>query len=183
MHFATAFSSAASTEELEAKSLSGLAREWASRPVQRMRHALGDAFFLHLGGIEGTRQSQGFLRTLSYEPGANEAAGSVLAGGCVYAVRATGRCPFPNFVSIGRTRNNDVVLPDLSISKFHAYLRPENGHYTIQDAGSQNGTWVAGQRLTTKQSTILLPQVSFRLGALDLTYLDAAELHAFLARV
>lgn len=182
MQPATAFSFSPATEE-ETMSLSALAPEWCARPVERMRMALGDAFLLHLGSLDGARQPLGFLRTMSVEHGDGVATGGLLAGGNVYAVRATGRCPFPNFVSIGRTRNNDVVLPDISVSKFHAYLRPENGRYKIQDAGSQNGTWVKGERLSAKESVALEPGLALRLGGLELTYLDASGLHEILCRV
>jgi len=147
-----------------------------------MRHALGDAFFMQLRAQGEEVPTQGFLRTVNYEgSAAND--GGLLSEGKIYAVRPTGRCPFPNFVSIGRTRNNDVVLPDLSISKFHAFLRPDHGCYKIQDAGSQNGTWIGDQRMTGKEALAMVPGLVLRLGAVQLTYLDAAGLHQVLRRV
>ena len=47
-----------------------------------------------------------------------------------------------SFVSVGRTPNNDVQFLDPSISRFHAYLRESQGRWTVQDAGSANGTEV-----------------------------------------
>src|SRR5262245_17679595 len=55
-------------------------------------------------------------------------------------VKAKGN-PYPDRVSIGRARNCDVVIRDLSISKLHAHLRDEGGgRRSIVDLGSQNGT-------------------------------------------
>ncbi len=50
---------------------------------------------------------------------------------------------------VGRSDQNDIVLSDASkaVSRFHAELRVENGHFTIVDLNSQNGTWVAGRRV------------------------------------
>jgi predicted component of type VI protein secretion system len=50
---------------------------------------------------------------------------------------------------IGRAPENDVVLPDANkgVSRAHAELRLENGHYVIVDLQSQNGTWLNGERV------------------------------------
>jgi ABC-type multidrug transport system ATPase subunit len=51
---------------------------------------------------------------------------------------------------IGRANGNDMVVPDLSVSRYHAELRKTaGGGYEIVDLGSHNGTYVAGQRITT----------------------------------
>ena len=52
-------------------------------------------------------------------------------------------------LQIGRGRDNDVVLPDplKGVSRIHAELRFENGHYVVVDLQSQNGTWVNGRRV------------------------------------
>jgi ABC-type multidrug transport system ATPase subunit len=51
---------------------------------------------------------------------------------------------------IGRANGNDMVVPDLSVSRFHAELRKTaGGGYEIVDLGSHNGTYVAGQRIST----------------------------------
>jgi hypothetical protein len=50
---------------------------------------------------------------------------------------------------IGRGAGNDIVLPDArkGVSRAHAELRFEDGHYVIVDLQSQNGTWLNGQRV------------------------------------
>src|SRR3954470_14582290 len=51
-------------------------------------------------------------------------------------------------VSIGRAPDNDVVLPDLTVSARHAVLdRAGDGSYVITDLGSSNGTFVNGARV------------------------------------
>ncbi len=47
-------------------------------------------------------------------------------------------------VTIGRMSSNDVVLSDQNVSRKHAELRHEGGHWLIVDLGSTNGTSVNG---------------------------------------
>ena len=52
-------------------------------------------------------------------------------------------------VRIGRNAQNDIVLedPDRTVSRFHAEVRLEDGHYVLVDLGSQNGTWSEARRV------------------------------------
>lgn len=52
-------------------------------------------------------------------------------------------------IRIGRSRDNDVVLDHLSVSRHHAELRLDHGHWIVTDLDSANGTFVNGQRITT----------------------------------
>jgi hypothetical protein len=67
----------------------------------------------------------------------------------VLAVRKV-HSTFPSMITVGRTRNNDVVIADALISKFHAFFRLVDDHHELADAGSQNGTRINDQTLTPK---------------------------------
>jgi len=55
---------------------------------------------------------------------------------------------------IGRATDNEVVVSDLSVSRYHAELRRSSrGGYEITDLASHNGTFVNGQRVTTSPVT------------------------------
>ncbi|WP_071289324.1 FHA domain-containing protein [Mycolicibacterium llatzerense] len=44
----------------------------------------------------------------------------------------------------GRHPDSDIVLDDISVSRYHAHVRWHNGEYWIADVGSLNGTYVNG---------------------------------------
>ena len=49
---------------------------------------------------------------------------------------------------IGRALDNDIVVGDASVSRHHASIEYRNEGFMLRDLGSQNGTWVADQRVT-----------------------------------
>jgi hypothetical protein len=87
-----------------------------------------------------------------------------------------------HLVTIGRAPENDVVIPDRSVSRFHAFLKREGGGYRLQDAGSTNGTEVNCAPVAAKghgPPSALKPGDTVRFGQLDFTFVDAAGLRAF----
>jgi ABC transport system ATP-binding/permease protein len=66
-------------------------------------------------------------------------------------LRPTSRTPLPTKkLRIGRTPDNDLVLPDLDVSRHHAELRRSpKGTFEIVDLGSHNGTFVNGRRVSS----------------------------------
>jgi hypothetical protein len=51
--------------------------------------------------------------------------------------------------TIGRGRANDIVLPDVSVSRRHAVLRREGSGYVVVDRASGNGTRINGRSIHT----------------------------------
>ena len=54
---------------------------------------------------------------------------------------------------IGRASDNDVVVSDLSVSRYHAELRKTGRGYEIVDLASHNGTFLNGQWVTAAPVT------------------------------
>jgi pSer/pThr/pTyr-binding forkhead associated (FHA) protein len=48
---------------------------------------------------------------------------------------------------LGKGPRNDIVIADPAVSTFHAVIEANLGVFTINDAGSRNGTYVGGERL------------------------------------
>ena len=53
-----------------------------------------------------------------------------------------------DIVSIGRSRDNDLFIENLAVSRNHARIRRENDRYFISDLNSANGTFVNGNQVT-----------------------------------
>lgn len=50
-------------------------------------------------------------------------------------------------IRIGRMRENELVINNLSVSRFHAKLEQTEQGFALQDLGSENGLWVNGRRV------------------------------------
>ncbi|MDX2681173.1 FHA domain-containing protein [Streptomyces sp. NY05-11A] len=48
---------------------------------------------------------------------------------------------------VGRDPRSDIVIDDTRVSWHHAVLRPDGGHWTIEDEHSTNGTYADGRRV------------------------------------
>ncbi len=82
-------------------------------------------------------------------------------------------------ISIGRMEDNDVVLEDPLVSRYHAFLFREDEHFVIEDLGSANGTFVNDVRIDTSRA--LHDGDVIGLGDVLLVF-EASEAHAPSAR-
>jgi hypothetical protein len=142
----------------------------------------GNAFLLftakRLDGPESTNSTKLLLDDGNDEPAGRTAGLAVVA----YPLRPRDPSKGP-VVTLGRQPNQDVVIPDMSVSRFHAFAKPApDGAIVLQDAGSTNGTTVNGQSVLTAKAgppTRLKPGDNVRLGHLELTFTDARALREF----
>jgi len=99
----------------------------------------------------------------------------------VFPIRKTERSIIARFYSVGQTRNNDIVIRDVTVSKFHAFFQDaEDGKgFVLQDARSTNGTFVNDDRVP-QQGAGEPVRVStgdvIRFGGVELSFLSASEL-------
>ncbi|HTI14948.1 MAG TPA: FHA domain-containing protein [Dictyobacter sp.] len=95
-------------------------------------------------------------RTVVRAPGAGAMPGAAVIGmvrveegkevGRIYEIRK-------DSFSIGRSRESDIFLEDLAVSRLHASIvNMGNGSYALKDEGSANGTKVNGQLLNKFQT-------------------------------
>lgn len=90
-------------------------------------------------------------------------------------------------ITIGRAADNDITVPDLVVSRYHAELRiPGDGRYEIRDLGSHNGTFVNGQRigspvLLRQNDTVGVGHALFRLVGEELReFIDTGDVSVIL---
>ncbi|MCH7706061.1 MAG: FHA domain-containing protein [Chloroflexi bacterium] len=72
---------------------------------------------------------------------------------------------------IGRGSENDVVVDDPAVSREHATISFENGHYVVEDAGSSGGTIVEGT--AAGGQTILSSGSTLQLGETELVFMQS----------
>ena len=128
--------------------------DWSAIVASRGREAFVAAyahpFLLALSGLDAP---QGPARTIRME-GGPELINAIMAerrrmkaegkdkdrGPVVLPVKKV-QTTFPSMITIGRAKNNDIIIPDALVSKFHAFFRQlDDGEWGIADAGSANGT-------------------------------------------
>jgi Protein of unknown function (DUF3662)/FHA domain len=68
----------------------------------------------------------------------------------------------PTGVTIGRSRQCDVVLDDPNVSRQHAEIRPRGGSWVLTDLGSTNGSSINGRRLAGPE--VLRPGDELQIG-------------------
>ncbi|MBI5511708.1 MAG: FHA domain-containing protein [Deltaproteobacteria bacterium] len=137
----------------------------------------GRAFFLHHGALGDLRPARRGQPTVLVD-GEPPAAGAVRLDFLVFPIRTSSKTNSPGFVSIGRTENNDIVINDVSVSKFHAFCRLNgDGSVVILDSGSSNGTFVndiAVPRHGSGEPVHLSTGDTVRLGTVRLSFLPHA---------
>lgn len=90
---------------------------------------------------------------------------------------------FGRGITLGRTGNNDVVLHDGTVSRFHAWFQREtDGRYILMDAGSKNGSFVAGVRLIPRRPAPVPDGTHVRFGQVELTFYLSSGFSKLLAR-
>jgi hypothetical protein len=74
----------------------------------------------------------------------------------------------PAGVTLGRSRQCDVVLSDPNVSRQHAEIRPRGGEWVLTDLGSTNGSLVNGRRIDG--SEVIHPGDELELGTSVITF-------------
>jgi hypothetical protein len=88
--------------------------------------------------------------------------------------------PFSHMITVGRTANNDVVLDDVTVSRFQAYFRCDHAGWWICDAGSKNGSMLNDARLDARKELAIRSGSRVRFGDVEATFYVAPDLYAFM---
>jgi hypothetical protein len=74
----------------------------------------------------------------------------------------------PTGVTLGRSRECDIVLNDPNISRAHAEIRPRGGSWVLSDLGSTNGSCLNGTRI--ERPEVLKPGDEVELGTTTIRF-------------
>ncbi|MBZ4371812.1 FHA domain-containing protein [Corallococcus interemptor] len=90
---------------------------------------------------------------------------------------------FGRGITVGRTGNNDVVLDDGSVSRFHAWFSRDAGDtgFLLTDAGSKNGSYVTGSRLLARKPMAVEDGMRLRFGQVEVSFYTAGGFARLLA--
>ena len=173
-------------------SRSGLPIEWFREDAERLsadefesRHA---SAFLLLSATSLKQPKSGSATEVNLlDLGEADEAGERTAGLSVqvFPIRAATNS-LTHLVTVGRTPRNDLTIPDISVSRFHAFFRrTPDDRIQLHDAGSSNGTTVNGLSVCTKETgppTDLETGDNVRFGQIDVTFLNAEALRSFVLK-
>jgi len=56
-------------------------------------------------------------------------------------------------ISIGREKNADIFLDDVTVSRQHALIKRDKSIYRVSDAGSLNGTYLNAKLVRSEELT------------------------------
>ncbi len=73
----------------------------------------------------------------------------VPAGVPLLSAVKTDRNAYPH-VAVGRSPQNDIMIDQASVSRFHADIRWSEGVYSVRDAKSRNGTTLNGAKVVAQ---------------------------------
>ena len=94
----------------------------------------------------------------------------------IYPLVKKPNAPFADMITVGRTENNDIVLKDITVSRFHAFFRQRGEEWLVCDAGSKNGTMLRGAALAPRKELPVGSSDAVRLGDIATTFYTAHDL-------
>jgi hypothetical protein len=130
-------------------------------------------------GLELEASEDGVPHTLA-GPGPGEPGGS--GSRAVLSLRSGGLSFLPlrkrpgssdsmEVLTVGRSRDSDVLLVDASISKLHARFTLKEGAWWLADANSRNGTFMNFRPVPADEGLLLRDRAVLKFGSLSCTVL------------
>jgi len=166
-----------------ARKLQDFVKDCLVLDAEKFNERHGDAFLVHHGTIDQVQEhaTEGPSKTLAVE-GRQKKTGPFIPKGdfWVIPVRRKGReSTLTGFISVGRNEGNDVVVPDQSISLFHALFRKtHDDRILLRDAGSTNGTYINDKKVPVQlqgEPVEVESGAQVRFGSVKFTFLRIDE--------
>lgn len=77
-----------------------------------------------------------------------------------------------DLIRVGRSTDADIFLDDVTVSRRHAEFHRKEGHYTLVDVGSLNGTYLNGERI---EQSKLVRGDEVQIGKFKLVFLTGVD--------
>ncbi|HOX47018.1 MAG TPA: FHA domain-containing protein [Myxococcota bacterium] len=157
-----------------------------SEEAFKARH--GDLFFLHNGPLGKLNPAEEGQKTLAIE-GRATSPGVPMNPSQDFVVFRVPPAPegTRDLIWIGRSEENELVIPDASVSAIHAFLRVDpSGRVLMHDSGSRNGSQVDDEPVPSPgmgPPAEIASGARVVLGEVKLTFLHAAEFQELVKRL
>jgi hypothetical protein len=136
---------------------------------------LGEANLLEAKGVAKT--ASGFKTMI---PGVTTASNTPRPLQVFELAKRPGANAFSHMITVGRAHNNDVVIPDAAVSKFHLSFTQREGVWNVTDS-STHGTWIGATKLEKGLGTRIESGVTLSLArAVLVRFLSPEDLFAYL---
>lgn len=170
------------SDQSGARKLQDFVKDCLVQDADAFQERHGDAFLVHHGPIEAIQESTaGPSKTLAVE-GKQKAKAPFIPKGDFWVIpvhRKGKESTLTGFISVGRNEGNDVVVPDQSISLFHALFRKtKDDLMLLRDAGSTNGTFVNDKPVPVQlqgEPVEVASGARVRFGSVKFTFLRVTE--------
>jgi pSer/pThr/pTyr-binding forkhead associated (FHA) protein len=106
--------------------------------------------------------------TICHDSNVGRRLSRIRSAGTTYIVFQGRRIPLVGRITLGRDKDNDIVLEDRLVSRHHAVIQKIGEEYFLEDLDSTNGTLVNGQRVP--------PRLFVRLSLTDTVLIGRTEL-------
>jgi hypothetical protein len=139
--------------------------------------------FVLVGSLAGGDEGKWSFSTHSIPPGdadAVDARAFDLDRSLVWPL-AKRTSTFAGTILLGRASSNDVCVDHTSVSKLHARARLGRDSFFIEDAGSRNGTYVEGMKISGEAE--VCPGDMLRLGSCTLRVYGSERFCALMRRI
>ena len=134
--------------------------------------AYGKAFLVHHGPIGKLKEPIKKKKTLAAEGGDVDEYFDPREDFLVFEVRRRGGGD--DLIQLGRVKDSDLVIPDVSISAVHAFFQESREGYTLVDNDSMNGTFVNMKEVPVKNkgAPVVVKSLSrLRFGTVVMTFM------------
>jgi len=173
---------------IEVKKLGDFFQDASSLDKNSFAHSKARAFLLHHGPLGKLNLPDQVSGTMSTEGSGTtpDRPFNPRDDFLVFEVRAKDPGGEEKLYWVGRSEDNDITIPDSSVSAIHAFIKQEGEDFFVQDMNSMNGTVVNDEKVPPQgmgEAAALRSGSRVTFGGVNLTFLLAAEFQALVTRL